>query len=55
MGEGDPLATLYAADEARLDEGEHILLDAYDIQDREPEPVPHFYARVSRDGVERLG
>lgn len=52
---GDALATLYAADEARLDEGEQTLLGAYDIQDRRPRPIPHFFARVSRDGVERLG
>lgn len=52
---GDALATLYASDEARLDEGEQILLDAYDIEDSAPEHVPHFYARVSRDGVEKLG
>ncbi len=52
--QGDLLATLYANSEARLAEAEQILLDAYDIQDRQPEPVPHFFARVSRDGVERL-
>lgn len=51
---GDLMATLYAADEARLDEGERILRGAYEIRDEEPAPIPHFFARVSRDGVERL-
>ena len=52
---GDLVATLYAATEDRLDEGERILRDAYDIRDEAPAPIPHFFARVSRDGVERLG
>ena len=52
---GDLVATLYAASEARLDEGERILRGAYDIRDEQPAPIPHFFARVSRDGVERLG
>ena len=52
---GDLLATLYAADELRLDEGERILRGAYDVREERPAPIPHFFARVSRDGVERLG
>ena len=52
---GDLVATLYAADEERLDEGERILRAAYVLGDEEPAPIPHFFARVSRDGVERLG
>lgn len=52
--EGDTLATLYAASEALLDDGARMLLSAYDIRDERPEPRRHFYARVSRDGVERL-
>ena len=52
---GDLMATLYAADEARLDEGERILRGSYELGDERPAPIPHFFARVSRDGVERLG
>lgn len=51
---GEVLATLYSSSQTRLDEGEHILLDAYDIQDERPLPVPHFFARVTVDGVEAL-
>ncbi len=54
LEKGDLMATLYAADEARLDEGERILRGAYELRDEEPAPIPHFFARVSRDGVERL-
>jgi pyrimidine-nucleoside phosphorylase len=52
---GSLLATLYAASEELLDEGERRLRASYTLGDRQPEPVPHFFARVSRNGVERLG
>ena len=51
---GDVLAMLYSSTEARLDEGERILLAAYNIQDEQPLPVPHFFARVTAQGVEQL-
>lgn len=51
---GEVLATLYSSSQTRLDEGERILLDAYDIQDERPLPVPHFFARVTAAGVEAL-
>ena len=51
---GDVLATLYASDESRLDEGEKILRESYRFSAEEPAGEPLFYARVSRDGVERL-
>jgi pyrimidine-nucleoside phosphorylase len=51
---GDVIATLYSSSEQRLDEGERILLDAYDIRDERPKAVPHFLARVTADGVETL-
>ena len=51
---GDVLATLYSSEEERLYNGERILLDAYDIRDEAPVAIPHFLARVSRDGIERL-
>ena len=54
LKKGDLMATLYAADEARLDEGERILREAYELREEEPAPIPHFFARVSRDGVDRL-
>ncbi len=52
VAEGDVLATIYAAREDLLDEGERVLLGAYDIRDDAPVPRPHFHARVSRDGIE---
>ncbi len=52
--EGDLLATIYAADEARLDEGEAILRNAYEISDERPVAEPLVYARVTRKGVERF-
>ena len=51
---GEVLATLYSSDEAKLDEGERILLEAYEICDAMPQDVPHFLARVSSKGVERF-
>lgn len=51
---GDVLATLYSSNKDRLDDGEHLLLEAYDIQDEQPLPVPHFFARVTAAGVEPL-
>jgi len=39
---GDPLATLFAADSARLDEGERRILDAVTIADSAPAPPPLF-------------
>ena len=53
LHEGDLLATLYAADEALLDEGERIFRDALYIRGERPAGAPLFHARVSRDGVER--
>ncbi len=50
---GEALATLYASSEARLDAGETTLRKAYQLSDQRPPEVPHFFARVSKDGVER--
>lgn len=54
VARGDVLATLYSSSEERLDEGERILLGAYDIRDERPEERPHFFARVTAEGVENL-
>ena len=51
---GDVLATIWAATPERLDEGERILRGSYRFSDEQPVGEPLFYARVSRDGVERL-
>ncbi|MCI6843754.1 MAG: pyrimidine-nucleoside phosphorylase [Coriobacteriaceae bacterium] len=51
---GDVLATLHASSEARLDEGEQILRDSYELGDERPAPEPLVYARVTRNGVDRL-
>lgn len=53
LHEGDLLATLFAADEGLLDEGERIFRAALDIRDERPAHIPLFHARVSREGVER--
>ncbi|MDP9859338.1 pyrimidine-nucleoside phosphorylase [Olsenella profusa DSM 13989] len=53
--EGDVLATLYAANDRLLDEGEHALRAAFDIRAEQPRPVPLFLARVTIDGVGRAG
>lgn len=54
FNEGDLLATLYSAEESRLDDAEKILRDAVELGDERPDPEPLIYARVTRDGVERL-
>ena len=51
---GEILATIYAQDESRLDGAERAIRDSYEIRDAMPEPIPHFYARISKDGVEHL-
>lgn len=51
---GESLATLYANDPKKLQEGEEILLKAIHMGDEKPEDLPHFFARVSKDGVEKL-
>lgn len=51
---GDVLATLYTEHEELLDEGERILRESYQMSSEQPADEPLFFARVSRDGVERL-
>jgi pyrimidine-nucleoside phosphorylase len=51
---GEALGTIYAAREDLLDAGERILLGAYDIRDERPASHAHFYARISREGIERF-
>lgn len=50
----DVMATLYAEDEAKLDEAEEIFRNALSFGDASPEQLPHFFARVTKDGVERF-
>lgn len=52
--EGELLATLYSAEEPRLDEAEAVLRNAVELGDERPDPEPLVYARVTRAGVERL-
>jgi thymidine phosphorylase len=54
VGPGDVIATLYASTPAHLDKGESMLRDAYEFADSRPSDTPHFFARVSTDGVESL-
>ena len=51
---GDVLATLYSSSEEKLDDGERMLLSAYSLGSNPPARTPHFLARVTSEGVERL-
>ena len=52
---GEVLATLLTSDEKRLDDGERIFREALSFGFEQPSREPLFFARVSRDGVEKLG
>ena len=52
--EGELLATLYSSSLKRMYEGELILREAYRWGDEAPVRTPHFLARVSAEGIERL-
>lgn len=51
---GEPLATLYADDEARFAAAEEMFLDALQFADQAPALPPLVLARVTVDGVERF-
>lgn len=51
---GDPLATMYASREALFSEAERRYEEAIRIEDDREEEKPLVYARVTRDGIERL-
>lgn len=51
---GEVLATLLTSDEKRLDGGERIFREALSFGHEQPVLEPLFFARVSRDGVEKL-
>ena len=52
---GDVVATLHAASDSLLDEGERLFRSALDIRHERPKDTPLIYARVSGLGVERTG
>lgn len=52
---GQPLATLYAAGEHLLKQGAQLLEEAIEIGGQPRPPMPLIYARITKDGVERLG
>lgn len=52
---GDVVATLHAASDSLLDEGERLFRSALDIRPERPKDAPLIYARVSGLGVERTG
>ncbi len=52
--QGEAIATLFSSSEERLDQGERLLLEAYEFGDEPVESRPHFLARVSKDGIEKL-
>ncbi|MBQ9059150.1 MAG: pyrimidine-nucleoside phosphorylase [Atopobiaceae bacterium] len=49
---GDPIATLYASHERQLDEAAELLTQAIVISQEQPVVPPHFFARVTEQGVE---
>ena len=51
---GDVVATLHAASDPLLDEGERLFRSALDIRHERPKDTPLIYARVSGLGVERI-
>jgi pyrimidine-nucleoside phosphorylase len=51
---GDALATLYANDHNKLTEAKNRLLDAYVIEQSQPEPSKYVYAIVTADQVTRF-
>ena len=51
---GEVLATLLTSDEKRPDGGERIFREALSFGHEQPVLEPLFFARVSRDGVEKL-
>ncbi len=51
---GDALATLYANDHNKLAEAKNRLLDAYVIEQSQPEPSKYVYAIVTADQVTRF-
>lgn len=51
---GDVVATLHAASDSLLDEGERLFRSALDIRPERPKDAPLIYARVSGLGVERI-
>lgn len=51
---GDVLATLYTSDQSRLYDAEQMLRSAYELGGERPQPVQHFLARVSSEGVAYL-
>ncbi len=51
---GDALATLYANDRSKLAEAKNRLLDAYVIEQNQPEPSKYVYAIVTADQVTRF-
>ena len=52
---GQPLATLYAAGDHLLKQGAQLLEEAIEIGGQPQPPMPLIYARITKDGVERLG
>lgn len=54
VSKGDILATLYANDEKKLQDGKERLLAAYVISKEKPQPIKHVYAVVTKDGVQTL-
>ena len=49
--EGDPLATLYAARPELIADAQERFLAALEFGDEAPEALPHFFARVTSEGV----
>jgi pyrimidine-nucleoside phosphorylase len=52
---GDVIATLYAAKQEMFAQAEKMLLDAYTVSEQAPVIEPLIFARVTKDGVEKIG
>ena len=54
VGKGEVLASLYASDEAKLDQAVNYLETAYQYSDIKVKPKNEILAYVTKDGVKRL-
>lgn len=54
VGKGEKIATFFAEREELFHKAEAVFNQAIHIEDKEPADEPFIYARVSKDGIERM-
>lgn len=54
VSKNEPLATLYANDDAKIKEAKKRLINAYTISKDKPNRLPYIYSIVTKDGVQQL-